>query len=220
MKRAKIGPDGKKANKPKHGGRKVFFHRLWCRIQRIKIEEEQEVTDDGETTKKKRKFEARKNNASKKGDASSSGMSFDSKGDSEDCSESSLQSNNSKDVNDSTTRTESDNSASVTSTEDSIYPNPPQDNVRLKATISLVKSDDPHWLSDSCCYARKHLLEAFNAKRRDQALNGPCIPGSVTVHLSRSSPRMSRTNEGALCLVICYTRQPPLPQLFRTHLCC
>ena len=56
MKRAKIGRDGKKTNKPKHSGRKVFFCKLWCRIQRIKIEEEQEVTDDGETTKKRGKL--------------------------------------------------------------------------------------------------------------------------------------------------------------------
>ena len=26
-----------KSDKPKHGGRKVFFHRLWCRIQRIPL---------------------------------------------------------------------------------------------------------------------------------------------------------------------------------------
>jgi hypothetical protein len=43
MKRSKNGPDYKKQqghsgdNKPKHGGRKVFFHRLWCRIQRIPL---------------------------------------------------------------------------------------------------------------------------------------------------------------------------------------
>ena len=39
MKRNKMGPDGKKHDKPKHGGRKVFFHRLWCRIQGLEIEE-------------------------------------------------------------------------------------------------------------------------------------------------------------------------------------
>lgn len=40
MKRSKVGPDGKRADKPKHGGRKVFFHRLWCRIQSLPIEED------------------------------------------------------------------------------------------------------------------------------------------------------------------------------------
>ena len=37
MRRAKTGPNGKKTEKPKHGGRKIFFHRLWCRIQGIQI---------------------------------------------------------------------------------------------------------------------------------------------------------------------------------------
>ena len=37
MKNSKTGPDGKKFDKPKHGGRKVFFHRLWCRIQGVPI---------------------------------------------------------------------------------------------------------------------------------------------------------------------------------------
>lgn len=39
MKRSKVGPDGKKCKKPRHGGRKVFFHRLWCRIQGLPIDE-------------------------------------------------------------------------------------------------------------------------------------------------------------------------------------
>lgn len=43
MKRAKLGPNGKKFDKPKHGGRKVFFHRLWCRIQGLPINEDDDV---------------------------------------------------------------------------------------------------------------------------------------------------------------------------------
>jgi len=39
MKRSKMGPDGKRFEKPKHGGRKIFFHRLWCRIQGLPIDE-------------------------------------------------------------------------------------------------------------------------------------------------------------------------------------
>jgi len=42
MKRARMGPDGKRLDKPKHGGRKVFFRRLWCRIQGIPIDEASE----------------------------------------------------------------------------------------------------------------------------------------------------------------------------------
>lgn len=43
MKRSKIGPDGKKCKKPRHGGRKVFFHRLWCRIQGMPIDEMENI---------------------------------------------------------------------------------------------------------------------------------------------------------------------------------
>ena len=62
MKRAKLGPDGKKAEKPKHGGRKVFFRRLWCRIQGLPMDEEcedhldhgDENNDEAEIQKKKK----------------------------------------------------------------------------------------------------------------------------------------------------------------------
>lgn len=43
MKSPKSDPDGKKFYKPKHGGRKVFFHRLWCRIQGEKVDEFENV---------------------------------------------------------------------------------------------------------------------------------------------------------------------------------
>jgi hypothetical protein len=38
-KRARPAHDGKRLEKPKHGGRKVFFHRLWSRIQGLPIED-------------------------------------------------------------------------------------------------------------------------------------------------------------------------------------
>ena len=39
MKKSKIGEKGKKVGRPKHGGRKIFFHRLWCRVQGLPIRE-------------------------------------------------------------------------------------------------------------------------------------------------------------------------------------
>ena len=45
LRNAKFGPTYKTVNKPKHGGRKVFFHRLWCRIQRIEIIGEEDIVD-------------------------------------------------------------------------------------------------------------------------------------------------------------------------------
>jgi len=48
MKRAKTCPDyKKKSDKPKHGGRKVFFHRLWCRIQRIPLPKNEKASASG-----------------------------------------------------------------------------------------------------------------------------------------------------------------------------
>ena len=47
MRRAKYDPDGKRLNKPIYGGRKVFFRRVWSRIQDSSINEEGEK---GETT--------------------------------------------------------------------------------------------------------------------------------------------------------------------------
>ena len=52
MKKAKAKPEYKKAHKPKHGGRKVFFKRLWCRIHRIPIPE---VNSDDEPIRRARK---------------------------------------------------------------------------------------------------------------------------------------------------------------------
>jgi hypothetical protein len=57
MKRARMGPDGKRADKPKHGGRKVFFHRLWCRIQGLPIED---VKEGGKEKKKRFKRPGKK----------------------------------------------------------------------------------------------------------------------------------------------------------------
>ena len=55
MKRARMGPDGKRADKPKHGGRKAFFHRLWCRIQGIPMEDEEKGSVVGEQSGSYRK---------------------------------------------------------------------------------------------------------------------------------------------------------------------
>ena len=48
-----MGPDGKRLDKPKYGGRKVFFRRLWCRIQGIPIDE----ASEGPARKRPRKLQ-------------------------------------------------------------------------------------------------------------------------------------------------------------------
>jgi hypothetical protein len=57
MKRKRMGPDGKRSDKPKHGGRKVFFHRLWCRLQGLPIEESEVLIATESRGRKKRRGE-------------------------------------------------------------------------------------------------------------------------------------------------------------------
>eukprot|EP00977_Amphora_coffeiformis_P011399 scaffold2760_cov167-Amphora_coffeaeformis.AAC.13 len=67
MKRNRMGPDGKRADKPKHGGRKVFFHRLWCRIQDIPFEEGKAERKEPKSAKKaaKKRSGVKKNKKNK-----------------------------------------------------------------------------------------------------------------------------------------------------------
>ena len=60
----------------KHGGRKVFFHRLWCRIQDLPIEEKGDLLKDSKK-KKPKATKAAKKKADSDDDASESGGSGD-----------------------------------------------------------------------------------------------------------------------------------------------
>ena len=53
MKRGRTKSERKKVHKPKHGGRKTFFHRLWCRIHGVPIQNEEEA-DGGDDWKPKK----------------------------------------------------------------------------------------------------------------------------------------------------------------------
>ena len=52
MKRERTKSERKKAQKPKHGGRKTFFHRLWRRMNGLPIQNEEDE-DDGDDWKSK-----------------------------------------------------------------------------------------------------------------------------------------------------------------------
>jgi len=134
MKRSKIGPDGKRSDKPKHGGRKVFFHRLWCRIQGLPIEDAL-----GEAPKpRKRKSPAKRK---KEYDSDEEG------GGSEEESES-----ESEDEQDSKPRARGRKSGSATK----LKPDP-----WYHGCVRLTKTDDSHWLSEMECFARSELVEVF-----------------------------------------------------------
>ena len=149
MKRARMGPDGKRADKPKHGGRKVFFHRLWCRIQGIPIEEEKDLGLTKET--KKKPAPVPKKAAKKKSEESEEEQKEES----------------------SDEETEEEGGKGKGKAKAS-----PNDDEKKKGEIPwyegcvrLTKADDSSWLSDMECLARKDLVEVFSLEK-DGSLAG------------------------------------------------
>jgi hypothetical protein len=135
-------------NKPRHGGRKVFFHRLWCRIQRIPLPKYEKIEDSptGKSPGRPRSLSSptssgrkRKKSIDVDHDEESPARKY-SKDESEMHDEM-LDESHSKD-------------------EDFI-------SMAFQGSIRLSRKDDPHWLSDSCCFIRKELVEAFTATEED-----------------------------------------------------
>jgi len=165
MKRARMGPDGKKADKPKHGGRKVFFHRLWCRIQGIPMEE-----GKGETKEKKKrgKKSSSKKSSRKRADA-------DSDNDLDDDDDNAASKNNDSSGED----TESEDSADDVSVSEEPADSPKRKKSEKKSSgkkkslpwhegcVRLVKPDDAHWLTEMQCFSRSDLVEVFSWKEGD-----------------------------------------------------
>jgi hypothetical protein len=180
MKKTKMGPDGKKYDKPKHGGRKVFFHRLWCRIQGLEIEEIQNVeVKIGRQKGAKNKIPAKKRKKRKKNDS-------DSESDSErnnDDDETETEDEEDEDVikkkkprrkrNTSLGKKRSighiaaeDEESSVA--ESSSETEEPAD-VSYPGCVPLSKLDDTHWLSDLQCFIRSDLVEVFSVTAEEAA---------------------------------------------------
>ena len=154
MKRNRMGPDGKRADKPKHGGRKVFFHRLWCRIQGLEIQESK-----GQT-KEARKKKAKKVGAKKPRKAAAVESDSD-------------------DVITSDEETESEEESELSDEESSqllkkkrrgVIPvkKKPQDAPCFEGCVRLTKTDDPSWLSEMECFARSDLVEVFSFKQESE----------------------------------------------------
>jgi hypothetical protein len=143
MKRARMGPDGRRADKPKHGGRKVFFHRLWCRIQGLTINEE-EMTE-----KKKPGRKPKRKDATEDKDGSSSEASDSDSSDSEE-----------EDM-----KVKSGVKGKKAAADKEKY------GEWFDGCVRLTKPDDNHWLSEVQCYARSELVEVF-AWRKEDGLTG------------------------------------------------
>jgi len=161
MKRARMGPDGKRLDKPKHGGRKVFFRRLWCRIQGLPIDEE------GERKGKKKRYR-------KPGVKPRKKKSEDDVDDGSDAEE-----DDSQDVKETRKISSATSSGDETETESSEGESDdedgqPESSSRSKKNgnknkqspwfdgcVRLTKHDDSNWLSELQCFARSDLVEVF-----------------------------------------------------------
>jgi hypothetical protein len=177
MKRNRMGPDGKRTDKPKHGGRKVFFHRLWCRIQNLPFEESK--VDENESKKSKKKNSNARKKKSKNTEHDSEGdsedhdddneMSHKSTGDTSD--EASDAEDQSEDSGDESVGSESVNPrktvVSASSSSVSKLVKRPHASPWYNGCVRLTKTDDPHWLTEMECFARSDLVEVFSYKEGD-----------------------------------------------------
>jgi hypothetical protein len=177
MKRARMGPDGKRADKPKHGGRKVFFHRLWCRIQGIPMEDGKGETKE----KKKRGKKAGAKKAAKKRVAGSDsdselGTKSEDEAEVEDAAPPKLTESSEEETETESSSDESDKEDEKVVEEEAGKP----EKVKSKSSsekkkpspwsegcVRLTKTDDAHWLSEMQCFSRSDLVEVFSWKKKD-----------------------------------------------------
>lgn len=151
MKRNRMGPDGKRADKPKHGGRKVFFHRLWCRIQGLTIEESKHEAKEAKK-KKGKKIGSRKKKVAADSD-SEEALSSD---------EEETESEADSDLSEEESSVKKKRRGLVTPKKK------PAEAPWFEGCVRLTKTDDPHWLSEMECFARSDLIEVFSFKHKNE----------------------------------------------------
>jgi hypothetical protein len=177
----KAGTGGKKLDKPKHGGRKVFFHRLWCRIQGVPIDEFENIEakigrQKGARNKKRfstKQSKKRKNSSDQMSSDSDSASTDDEDGD-DDQTETEEEEEEEEEEEPMFKKRkkqakvlppvnmEYDDSAdeeSVNATEDG--------NAIFHGCVSLARDDDTYWLSELQCFVRSNMVEVFSAKKED-----------------------------------------------------
>lgn len=158
MKRNRMGPEGKRSDKPKHGGRKVFFHRLWARIQGLPVDE---ASLDVDESPRKRRRRAGGGSAPKR---ELRDGSDDAEDDSDVPDDAEVgDSGSSGHGSDTETEDEADSVDSATGG----HAKAKRKGGKKKAIpwfdgcVRLTKTDDPHWLSEMECFARSDLVEVF-----------------------------------------------------------
>jgi len=165
MKRSRMGPDGKKSDKPKHGGRKVFFHRLWCRIQDVPFEEGKGETKESKRRKMKKpgpKRAKKKSVEGLDGDSVESRNMFSEDTDTEDDSDMSGAEDLPFDDDEANSKPKVKSRASTGSASKKKQLPPWRE-----GCVRLTKGDDEYWLSDMECFARSDLVEVFSLKKSD-----------------------------------------------------
>jgi len=142
MKRGRVGPDGKRSDKPKHGGRKVFFHRLWCRIQGLDIDEPAPT----QTARKRKPAKKKKEYDSNQSDDEEGGESSEEESESE-----------SEDDQDAKpkARRKGGSAKKKKKKADPWY----------HGCVRLTKTDDSNWLSEMERFCRSELVEVFTLSK-------------------------------------------------------
>ena len=137
-------------NKPRHGGRKVFFHRLWCRIQRIPLPKHEKLDDSPGKTPSKQKPSPGSSGRKRK-------KSVDLTNDDGNTS-----ARKSGKVERSETQ---DSEQQMLEADDSLSNN--CFSTAFEGSTKLSRGDDGHWLSDASCFIRQEMVEAFTATEED-----------------------------------------------------
>ena len=194
----------RQTDKPKHGGRKVFFHRLWCRIQRIPLpkfeksfERDAPDKEDEElwSGKKRRKSVDSYCDYESEPYSDDHNSRHEMDGSDVECDEkfTIMQSAETLEQAEKFKRVESMDKVQKLEMydEDNLihqvaYPDVSEDSdgekyAIFKGQVRLSREDDPHWLSDAHCFIRQELTEVFSAREEDLGPAGASEIGQVGI---------------------------------------
>ena len=205
MKRAKLGPNARKGEKPKHGGRKIFFHRLWCRIQGIEMDNKDDVSvkiGRQRGAKNKRPARGRKRRGRKeamsdddsdqsdKEDPMASekdeyrGASSSDDDDGADVEEPVAKSKNV--LARATARSSADSEDETESEEEEVDTGESW----FEGSVRPATPDDAHWLSESQCFIRANMIEFFCNEhgKGTGTMESPIEAGQVGIRCAYCAP--------------------------------
>jgi len=184
MRGSKFGSDGKKQDKPKHGGRKVFFHRLWCRIQCVPMDkfEDMEAKIGRQKGAKNRKTLLGLTSKKRKNRMQSYSSDSSSESDSEDNTETEDEEER---INSERKKKKSSNMSRIkvsgddeSNEEESVEPE--DSSSIIHGCVPLSKKDDSKWLSSLMCFVRSDMVEMFSVDQ-DEVEEEDVLVGQVGV---------------------------------------